>query len=124
MKLQVISGWSSVLVENGVAGEEITFYPNMVQARKCGLSYAMDTTDACHTYRLVFKDKSFQVLVDGQLRIDGKERLTSPAWNGRSGMAFGAANSPGVGEALWESVKLRCGTVSVQDLALSIRYGG
>jgi hypothetical protein len=122
-RLQTISGWSSVMVENGVSGEEICFYPDAVKARYSGLSHPMNTTDAFHTYRIAIKDKEFKVYVDGQLGIDGAGRLTYPAWNGRSGVAFGAANSPSLGEALWETVKIRNRGVTLLDLVLEIRYG-
>jgi hypothetical protein len=122
-RLKTISGWSSVIVENGVSGEEICFYPDMVRARHCGLNHAVNTADAFHTYRIVLKEKDFQVYVDGQLRINGEGRLTHPASNGRSGVMFGAANSPSLGEALWESVRIRNRAVTLLDLVLEIRYG-
>jgi hypothetical protein len=124
VRVKPISGWSSVMIENGVSGEEIQFFPDQVKARYCGLSYAMDTTDAFHTYRIIIQEESFRVYVDGELRLDGEGRFTRPAWNGRSGVMFGAANSPSVGEALWESVKIRNKAVTLLDLALAIRYGG
>ena len=121
-RVKPISGWSSVLIENGVSGEEIVFYPDKVKARHCGLTYAMDATDAFHAYRIVITDDSFKVYVDGDLRLDGEGRLTNPAANGRSGVMFGASNSYNVGEALWESVKIRNKAVTLLDIALSIRY--
>ena len=121
-RLRTNSGWSSILIENGVSGEEICFYPDKVQARHCGLSCDANTADACHTYRMVLKGKDFQVYVDGELRLDGTGKLTHPAWNGRSGVMFGAANSPGMGEALWESIKVRSRAITLLDLVLEIRY--
>jgi hypothetical protein len=121
-RLKTLSGWSSIMIENGVAGEEIQFFPDRVKARHCGLSYAMDTTDAFHTYRIAIKESTFQVYVDGTLRTDGVDQFTRPAWNGRSGVMFGAANSPSTGEALWESVKIHNRAVSLLDMALSIHF--
>lgn len=123
VRVKPISGWSSVLIENGVSGEEIMFYPDMVKARHCGLTHAMTTTDQFHTYRIAVQDETFRVYVDGELCLDGEGRFTRPAWNGRSGVMFGAANSPSTGEALWESVKIRNPAATLLDLALSIRYG-
>jgi hypothetical protein len=123
-RLKVLSGWSSVLIENGRDSEEVTFHPDHVQGRYSGVSYAMDTTDAFHTYRILVKDRGFKVYVDGELRLDGTDRMTYPAWNGRSGAAFGAANSGSLGEALWESVRVRTRAVALLDLALAIRYDG
>jgi hypothetical protein len=122
-RLKTLSGWSSIMVENGTAGEEIQFHPDRVTARYCGLTYAMDTTDAFHTYRIVLQGDSFRVYVHGELRLDGAGKFTRPAWNGRSGVMFGAANSPSTGEALWESVRIRNRALTLLDLALSIKYG-
>ena len=123
VRVRPVSGWSSVMIENGVSGEEIMFYPDKVKARHDGLTYAMDTTDTFHTYRIAVKGDSFRVHIDGELRLDGEGRFTRPAWNGRSGVMFGAANSPSVGEALWESVKVSNVAVTLLDVTLSIRYG-
>jgi len=124
VRLKPASGWSSVLMENGVSGEEIQFYPDQVKARNCGLAHQMDTTDAFHTYRIVIEEDDFKVYVDGELKIDGTGRFTRPAYNGRSGIAFGAANSPSLGEAYWESVKIHNRARSLNDLVLSIQFGG
>ena len=121
-RLKVLSGWSSILIENGVLGEEIQFYPDSVRARHTRLSHAMDTTDDFHTYRIVLRGQSFHVFVDDVLALDGTDRLAHPAWNGRSGVMFGAANSGSVGEALWESVKVRSGSGTLLDLALSVVF--
>lgn len=120
--LKPVSGWSSILVENGVSGVEVQFFTDRVEARSLGLRYALDAAGTFHTYRIEVQDRDFRVFVDGELRIDGTGRYTQPAWNGRSGIAFGGANSPSLGEALWRSVRLRGSAVAVLDLALSIRY--
>jgi len=122
VRLKVVSGWSSVLIENGVSSVEIQFYPDRVEARNCRLSHAIDTTATFHTYRISIEEDDFQVSVDGQPAIDGTGRLTHPAYNGRSGIAFGAANSPSLGEACWESVKIHNRARSLNDLVLSIRF--
>jgi hypothetical protein len=82
------------------------------------------TADTLHTYRIVMHQQDLKVYADGQLRLDGTQRFTHPVPNGRSGVAFGGANSPSVGEALWESVRIRNPAVSLLDVALSIRYQG
>ncbi len=122
VRLKVVSGWSSIIVENGVSSGEIQFYPDRVQSRHTGLSCSMDTSDDFHTYRLVIKDNDFKLFVDGELKLDGVGKLTHPAYNGRSGFAFGAANSPSLGEAYWESVKIRNRVRSLGDLVLSIQF--
>jgi len=123
VRMKPVSGWSSVLIENGVSGEEIQFYPDRVKARNCGLFHSMNTTDAFHTYRVSIEKDDFRVYVDGELKIDGAGKLTRPAYNGRSGIAFGAANSPSLGEANWESVKIYNKARSLNDLVLSIQFG-
>jgi hypothetical protein len=84
----------------------------------------MSTIDVFHTYRIVICRQDLTVYVDGQLRIDAAGRFTYPAPNGRSGVAFGGANSPSLGEALWKSVKLENPTASLLDVVLSIQYPG
>ena len=121
-RAKVISDWSSVMVENGTAGEEIQLYPDRVKGRHTSAVYMMDTTDDFHTYRMVLQGDDYRVYVDGELRLDGEGLFTRPAHNGRSGVMFGAANSGSLGEALWQSVKVRSHAATLIDLALSIDY--
>ena len=121
-RLKPLSGWSSILIENGEVYEEVQFFPDKVKSRTSGLTYKMNATDRFHTYRIFMKDRDFQVYVDGTLRLDGPGKVTRPALNGRCGVAFGGANSGSVGEALWESVKVQCDAAALLDLALSIRF--
>lgn len=123
-RVKLLSGFSSVLVENGVAGEEILLYPGSVKLRSCGLSFPMSTTDAFHTYRVVVHRQDLKVYVDGQLRLDGSGRFKQPAPDGRSGVAFGGSNSSNLGEAIWMSVKINNPAISLLDVALSIQYPG
>ncbi|NQT16850.1 MAG: hypothetical protein HQ582_29100, partial [Planctomycetes bacterium] len=123
-RVKLLSGWSSVLVENGTNGEEIMFHPDQIKIRHLGLSCPMVTTDTFHTYRIVMHGQDLKVYADGELRLDAAGQFTHPAPNGRSGMAFGGANSPSVGEALWKSVKIRNPAVSLVDVALSIEFPG
>ena len=118
--MKPVSGWSSILIENGESGEEIQFYPDLLKARHSGLSYAMNTVDAFHTYRVLIIGDAFRVYVDGELKIDGAGRFTHPA-NGRSGISFGGANSPSLGGAYWESVRIHNRAQTLTDLVLSVR---
>ncbi len=120
VRMKLVSGWSSILIENGVSSEEIYLHPDHVKARYCGLSHSMNTTDAFHTYRVSIEKESFKVYVDGELKIDGDGKFTGPTYNGRSGIAFGAANTPNLGEAYWESVKVQSRARSLNDLVLSV----
>ncbi|MBN2294307.1 MAG: hypothetical protein JXM70_17900 [Pirellulales bacterium] len=119
-RVKPISGWSSILIENGTSGEEIQFYTDRVKARHSGLSHALNTTDTFHTYHVSVINDDFKVSVDGELKIDGTGKLTHPS-NGRSGICFGAANSPNRGEALWESVRIYNKAETLNDLVLSIQ---
>lgn len=121
-RMRLLSGWSSLIVENGVAGEELQICAGRIQTRHGHQAYTTPTTDAFHTYRLVIQGRDLKVYVDGQLRIDAVGRFTSPAPGGRSGVAFGAANSPQRGEGLWQSVRIRTPAVSLLDAALKIEY--
>jgi len=122
VRMKPLSGWSSLLIENGEVYEEVQFFPDKVKSRSSGLTHTMDTTDRFHTYRVVLKGRDFRVYVDGKLCLDGRGKTTQPAVNGRSGVAFGAANSPNVGEALWESVKVNTDAAALLDLALSVEF--
>jgi len=119
--VKLLSGWNSLIIENGVAGEELMIMPDRIKLRSAGLSFALPTTDAFHTYRIIIQRNDLQVFVDGRLRLDARGRFTQSS-AGRSGVAFGGANSPSLGEALWKSVKLRNPAVSLLDAVLSIRY--
>ena len=122
VRVKPVSGWSCLIVENGVHYEELQFLTDRIKGRFCGLEYRMDAGAEFHTYRYVSQGTSFKVYVDGVLRIDGTGKLAKPAYAGRRGVGFGAANSPNVGEALWESVKVRSPTKSIQDVVLAIDY--
>ncbi len=123
LRLKQLTGWSSIMMENGVNAAEVQFFPDHLAVRGGGPSYSMNTADDFHTYRFEFGNKNLLVYVDGELCIDETGKFTRPGYDGRSGVMFGAANSGSVGEALWESVKVRNQAVTLLDLALSIRYG-
>ena len=121
VRVRALSGWSCLVVENGVHYEEIQFYTDRIKGRYSGLEYPMDTTEF-HTFRYVGKGCDYRVFVDGVLRLDGTGKLSRPVSGGRRGVGFGAANSGNVGEAVWQSVKVRTATKSIQDVVLSLDY--
>ncbi len=124
VRAKVISGWNNVILCNGVATDRICLRPDAVSLYSDSkVRYAMDTTDDFHTYRIVLRGQDVLVYVDGQLGLDGTGKFTAPVQPlGRNDITFGAANSPEVGEALWQSVKLRTAGISVYDLALRVTY--
>jgi len=121
VSVQVLSGWNNVIVSNGLAYERVSLYPDRVAFYEAKTEYAMDTTDQFHTYRIVLKKKDILVYVDGELVLDGTGKFTKPL-PGRNDVRFGAANSPNLGEAYWQSVKLRfkTGQATVRDLLLRV----
>jgi len=125
-EVRVIDGWSNFTISNGARTERVTLRPDHIGTHYTGLRYDMDTTDDFHTYRVEVQGEDIRVYVDGELAIDGAGQYTQDA-NGRNDVAFGAANSPSLGEALWRRVTLTSpGTrgVQVYDLAVTVGFGG
>lgn len=125
-EVRVISGWNNLTLSNGAATERVTLYPDHIGTHYTRLRYDMDTTDRFHTYRVVIQGDDILIYVDGELRIDGRGRFTEPA-AGRNDAAFGAANSPSLGEALWRSVRLTSPGLAgaqIYDLALTLTFAG
>jgi hypothetical protein len=125
-EVKVISGWNNIMINNGVASERVMLYPDHIGTYYSGLRYDIDTTDGYHTYRVVLEGADIQIYVDGELRIDGAGMFTRVA-NGRNDLAFGAANSPSLGEALWRSVRMSTpgtGHPQLYDLAVTLRFPG
>lgn len=122
VRMKVISGWSSLILENGEFYDELMFYPDRIKGRYSGVTHEMDTTADFHTYRFVLRGRDYRVFVDDAEALDAPGGLVRPAVHGRSGVMFGAANSGELGEALWQSVKVRNPVVTLLDVALSITY--
>ncbi len=122
-RAKVVSGWNNIIVANGTAYERVSLYPDRVSFYEAKLKHAMDTTGDFHTYRVVMKGKDIRVFVDGTLALDGTGRFTKPL-PGRNDVRFGAANSPSLGEAYWQYVKLRFKSrlVTLYDMVLSVRF--
>ncbi len=122
-RLKTLAGTSSIIVENGVLREVIAFSPDEIRATTAAVRCALNTANAFHTYRMILRKQDVRVYVDGELCLDGTGRLTTPKASASSGVWFGAASSTTVGEALWESVKVRTPAVSLLDVVVSFRYG-
>lgn len=122
-RLKTLAGTSSIIVENGVLREVMTFAPDEIRATTAAVRCALNTTAAFRTYRMVLRGQDVRVYVDGELCLDGTGRLKTPKPGASSGVWFGAASSTTMGEALWESVKVRTPAVSLLDVAVSFRYG-
>jgi hypothetical protein len=123
-RAKAISGRSGVIICSGRAEEEVRLYPDRVEACHAEVSKEMDTTDAFHLYRVEVQGDDLRVFVDGELAVDASGKFNFPAHDGRNGIMFGAGSSPTMGEALWESIRFRTGTVALHDVVLSVRYEG
>ncbi len=124
-RVKVVSGVSYLILANGVGGERIELSPTGVglfHQRK--LRHAMNTTDDFHRYRVVLKGADLQVFVDGVLRLNAPKSLGPRSGYPRNEIAFGTANSPEVGEALWSEVKVRAArnTQPLLDVVVSVSY--
>jgi len=119
---KVVAGKSALIVANGVAEQEVRLYPDQITTRHAGLTYAMNTTDAFHTYRIEIQAQDIRVFVDGVLRLDGVGKFTHPASSARNAVLFGAASSNETGEACWRALRLRSGSHLLNDVVLSVRY--
>ena len=125
-----------VRVANGRTAEFLTLESDGIGLLNAGVSCAMNTADAFHTYRIVTRNKDIKVYVDGELRLDGTGKYThsvekkpnwvnfmeAPAkWN-RCSFMLGSASGPGTGAAYWKSVKLHTQSKSISDLLMTIGY--
>lgn len=124
-RMKVISGSSFLILANGVSGERLEFSSNGVglhHQRKH--RHAMNTTGDFHRYRVVLKGTGLKLSIDEVLRIDAPDALIPRSGYPRNELAFGAANSPGLGEAWWDEVKIRSAGISqpLQDIVVSIDY--
>ncbi|MDH7570307.1 MAG: hypothetical protein QHJ73_12070, partial [Armatimonadota bacterium] len=122
-RVRVVSGWNNIILCNGVHYERVGLYPDHIDLYEAKRQYAMDTTDDYHTYRVVIQNNDILVYVDGVLRLDGRGTFKTPGPAGRNDVRFGAANSPGKGEAYWQSVRIRAASTfaTLYDVALTIQ---
>jgi hypothetical protein len=123
-RVKVAKGESYLIFSNGRSAErlrfadgDISFYHNR------RLRWKMDTTSDYHDYRIVMQKDDIRVFVDGVLRIDGTGKF-APRTGYRNEIGFGAANSTDMGEAWWQSVKVRAErkTRNIRDIALTVNY--
>lgn len=125
-RVKVLGGASHLILSNGIGGERVRLAPDGVSLfHRPGLRHAMDTTDAFHRYRVVLKGADLEVFVDDALRLEAPGALGPRPCYPRNEVAFGAANSPETGEALWGEVKFRAARLDqpLHDVVLGIRYG-
>ena len=122
-RVKVKSGSSYLILGNGKSQQRVGLWPDRVELwSDTKQRYAMDTTDRFHDYKVVTNGTDIQVWIDGELRIDGKGKFAVSNTPAQNTLAFGAANSPQVGEAWWAMVRGRAAGQIVRDLALSITF--
>ena len=123
-RIKAVSGASHLIFSNGRSAERLRFEKDQIRFyHNRGLRWPMDTTDGFHTYRIEMKGDDIRVFVDGKLRIDGTGKF-APRSGYRNEVAFGASNSTELGEAWWQSVKVRAarGTRLLRDVVVSVNY--
>jgi hypothetical protein len=122
-RLKVISGGSALIFGNGTTGQRLRFFPDRVEFyHNTSAKVVMDTTSEFHLYRLVIRGEDAELSIDGQPKLDGKGCFRAGREGYRSEVAFGAASSSEVGEALWSLVRARSDAAVVSDLVVAVRY--
>lgn len=122
-RAKVKSGSSYIIVTNGIGGERLGLWPDRIEFfHNRGIQYKMDTTDDFHLYRMELNGPDLKVYVDGELRIDAPGAMGPRSGYANNEVAFGAANSPQLGEAYWRDVKARASGLTLQDLVVSVSY--
>ena len=122
--VKVIAGSNYMIINDGQAHERIGLFPDHVELwSERAKRHDVDLTDRFHTIRVTCDGGDLQVLVDGQLAIDAPGKFVGDGTSGHNNdLAFGASNSPTMGEALWKSVKARPANPVCRDLALTVAY--
>jgi hypothetical protein len=98
-------GGVSLGFSDGVHEDLLTLYADRIELHQAKRSYAMDTTNGFHVYRVDICGSNVSVRVDGEKVIDGPGQFTGPAHEGRNRVSFGACSSAATGEAFWDWVR-------------------
>ena len=106
-----------LLVADGKHEDAVTFYPDRIELNNAGLKYAMDTTDAFHTYQVRIAGVNIEVWVDGKLVLDGWGAFQKPAHEARNVLMFGSISSPAKSEAIIREVRYYTAVPSVTPIA-------
>jgi hypothetical protein len=120
-RVKVVSGSSFLIVSNGIGGERLGLWPDRIELfHQRNRQYKMDTTTDFHVYRMELLGPDLKVYVDDKLRINAPGAMGPRPGYTASEVAFGAANSPMLGEAYWDDVKARATGLVCRDLAVSV----
>ncbi len=122
-RVKVESGLNYIIAANGVGSERLGLWPDHIGLfHHPKFQYKMDTTDDFHHYRMELSGRDLKVYVDDELRIDASGAMGPRSGHVKNEIAFGAANSPRMGEAYWRDVKARASGLALQDLVVSVSY--
>ncbi len=119
--VKVVDGSSNLICSSATQSERLTLWPDRIELwSDSRLRYAMNTTDAFHTYRMALHGRDVKVYVDGQLRLDGTGRLKSGRFANE--LDFGSSSSTTTGESIWALVRARGVRQVCRDLVLEVSY--
>lgn len=118
--------------------EYLTLSEKKIGLRFADLSYAMDTTDDFHLYRIEIKEKNLRVYVDGKLKIDAAGEFVKPVADkdglinmklpyylttaNKSGVALGSFSDSGKSSSWCKFIRYKSDMLSIKDMALEIIY--
>lgn len=124
-RVKVASGSSFLIFGNGRSAERLRLSPGEIGLHhNRGAKLAIDTTSEFRTYRLEMQGDDLLIYVDGKLALDLTDKFVPrEAYPNR--VSFGAASSTEVGEAYWDSVKVRTSGAgqALRDIVISVNYG-
>lgn len=109
VRLKVLSctapGGCMLRVADGEHEEVFTFFPDRIFTNRSALSSEIDLSSDFVDLKIAIGGDGFKVWGPGEiLLIDGRGKLTAPAYQGRRTLDFGCGSSAGKGEALWKSL--------------------
>lgn len=105
--------WGTCLnVADGVAEEDVSFFPDRVQLSYAGTAAPFPANDGFHTYRVVIKAPDIRVYADEKLLLDGTGKFVHPVIEPqRNRVAFGASASTATSDTIWQFVRFQGGEV-------------
>jgi hypothetical protein len=125
-------------IADGRKVEYLTLSEKNIGLRFAGLSYAMNTTDKFHLYRIEIAGKDLRVYVDGKLRLNAAGKFITPVTNkdsmigiklasyltaaNKCGIGFGSFSGPGRSSARCKFIRYNSPLLVIRDLALEIKY--
>lgn len=96
---------AAIWVEDDRNAEVLLIRPGGIQMYFTGLTYAMNTMDTYHTYRIVSGGSDIKVFVDGTLAIDGTGTFGRNTWAARNMIVFGDGSYAASSRSSWDYVR-------------------